>query len=55
MNWLNIWHELTHDPNQDRAHDKMVGNDECCLPSTDGVPQTVLYVPLEFGLIAILD
>jgi len=48
-NWLNIWHELTHDPNHDRAHDKMVGNtDECCLPSTDGVPQTVLYVPLEF-------
>ena len=48
-NWLNIWHELTHDPNHDRAHDKMIGNtDEICLPSSDDIPQTTLYVPLEF-------
>jgi hypothetical protein len=47
--WLNIWHELTRNPNHDRGYDQMIGNvSDLTNVSTSAKPEHKLYVPLQF-------
>lgn len=47
--WLNIWHELSRNPNHDRGYDQMIGNVPALTNvSTAAKPAHRMYVPLQF-------
>lgn len=47
--WLNIWHELTRNPNHDRGYDQMIGNvPELTMVNKNSKPEHKLYIPLQF-------
>jgi hypothetical protein len=47
-NWMNIWHELSHDNAHDVGHARMVGDVDSLTTLSATTPQTTLYVPLQF-------
>ena len=47
--WLNIWHELTRNPNHDRGYDQMIGNvSSLTMVNKNEKPEHKLYIPLQF-------
>jgi hypothetical protein len=47
--WLNIWHELTRNPNHDRGYDQMIGNvSDLTMVNKNAKPEHKLYIPLQF-------
>ena len=47
--WLNIWHELTGNPNIEKLYDKMIGNvPELTTLDRNPKPQYTLLIPLQF-------
>ena len=47
--WMDVWYELTHTDDQHRGYNEMVGDtDALCALNTGTIPQTTLYIPLQF-------
>lgn len=47
--WLNIWHELTHETSQERGYSKMIGDDAALTTISTGAKLAyTMYIPLIF-------
>jgi len=46
--WLDLWYELTHTVDQERGYLKMIGDVPELTELSNSLPETTLYVPLQF-------
>lgn len=46
--WLNIWHELTHESSHDRGINRMIGNIDSMTTLSSDSKDITLFVPLQF-------
>jgi len=47
--WMDVWHELAHNVNLDRAYDKMIGDvPELTNFNNNTKPEYTLYIPLQY-------